>query len=232
MRRNVSSDTLCGSPVKNGCEAAETPLSSGSESVVKTVSFRRAFALSVCVHGLIAGLIFSIEYGRNHFDPVNPSSAEMDVELDDSPELERGSSNPSPVEKSEWIEGVSKTAPDSSEDDRTSSAVTGNGNDPEGFFLPGTGDRPPTPVISFDLRKYYPEEARRASITHMKVMVRVKVDENGELRGAELASGSKGYGFDEAAMRVVHKIRFIPGYRNGRPARMTHVLPVVFELND
>lgn len=75
----------------------------------------------------------------------------------------------------------------------------------------------------------YPEVARRAHVEG-RIIVQFIVDENGNVRDAEVLRGA-GAGLDEEATRVVmEEAKFIPGHQNGRavPTRMS--LPIVFKL--
>ena len=39
-----------------------------------------------------------------------------------------------------------------------------------------------------------------------------------------------GDGFNDAAMKVIHRARFSPGYKAGHPVKMAHYMPVNFVL--
>jgi periplasmic protein TonB len=62
--------------------------------------------------------------------------------------------------------------------------------------------------------------------------VRVQVDEKGNVARAQVISQRNGYGFEEAALRIVQVARFTPGYLKGRPVRMSHRLPISFVLEN
>ena len=91
-------------------------------------------------------------------------------------------------------------------------------------------DSPPIIKIDFDLYQYYPEEAKKANINSFTVTVLLKIDENGSLVSAEIASGNAPYGFNEQALKVVKRSQFIPGYKNGKPVKMSYYLPILFSL--
>jgi len=110
-------------------------------------------------------------------------------------------------------------------------AVSGTGTDRDGYLFAVKGDRPPRPVFSFDLRKFFPYEARRANITNKVVVVRVQVDDTGKLNSSSVVSAAAGYGFDEAAIEVLSRARFIPGYKDGLPVKMVHDLAIRFVLD-
>jgi protein TonB len=162
-------------------------------------------------------------------------TTEIDVDFEEiPPELLGGTSSPAPVEKQEWVEGkskdTSKDAPDDS--DLNPNALSGDGTDKDGFLFSYNGDRPPTPIIDFDLRDYFPDSAKSAGISNKTIVVMVQVDETGQLQGAKVVSGKAGYGFDEAAIKIVRRARFAPGYLEGKPKRMAHRLPINFTLED
>ena len=47
---------------------------------------------------------------------------------------------------------------------------------------------------------------------------------------AWIVSGQDMYGFNDAALRLVKKIRFTPGYKDEKPVKMAHYLPIRFIL--
>jgi len=100
-----------------------------------------------------------------------------------------------------------------------------------GYMRSFEGDRPPIPIIDFDLRVYYPPEARKANISSKTVVVRIWVEKDGRVTDARIVSDKAGYGFDEAALAVVRRLKFRPGYLKGKPAKMIHEFPVTFVLD-
>ncbi|MCG9875119.1 MAG: energy transducer TonB [Leptospiraceae bacterium] len=196
--------------------------------------FRFCLLASIFLHGsVVLGY-----YIATYVAPVDSEEyeiSELDVDFEEiPPELIGGTSSPAPVEKSEWVEGSnkdqSKEAPDDS--DINPNALNGNGTDKDGFLFSWAGDRPPTFIIDFDLTDYFPASAKAAGITNKMVTVMVQVNEKGELMGAKIVSGKAGYGFDEAAIQIVKRARFAPGYVDGRPTKMAHRLPINFTLED
>jgi periplasmic protein TonB len=158
-----------------------------------------------------------------------------DIPLDVTPDMVSSDlftdSNPAPVEKSEWVEGSGgRDAPDAEAEDESINAISGDGTDKDGYYYSFRGDRPPVPIIDFELSRYFPKEAKRASITEKLVVVRIQVDADGSLKGARVVSKRAGYGFEAAAMKVIQRARFRPGYIAGRPTKMTHEVPIRFVL--
>jgi len=162
------------------------------------------------------------------------SLEDVDVSFEEiPPELIGGTSSPAPVEKQEWVEGSNKDAEDKPDNsDLNPNQLSGNGTDKDGFLFSFNGDRPPTPIIDFDLKAYFPEAAKSANISQKTVVVMVQVDEQGVLQGVKIVSGRAGYGFDEAAIRIIQRARFTPGYDKGKPTRMAHRLPISFDLEE
>lgn len=72
----------------------------------------------------------------------------------------------------------------------------------------------------------YPEMALRANIQG-RVVVQFIVNERGEVENPRVIRGIGG-GCDEEAIRVVSKMKFIPGMQRGRPVRVQYHLPVIF----
>jgi protein TonB len=190
------------------------------------------------VFSLVFHLIFALGYavsrmGYNSEEetPVNGFEIERpDIEMDIPPELIGGDSSPAPVEKSEWVEGSKKTGPEPVESDINTNQISGNGTDKDGYLFSFNGDSPPRAIVDFDLRQYYPPEAKSANIKNFQVTVLVQVDEDGSLISANIASGKASYGFNEQAMKVVKRMRFSPGYKKGKRVKMAHYLPITFTL--
>ena len=61
--------------------------------------------------------------------------------------------------------------------------------------------------------------------------MRVQVDDTGKLNSSSVVSSAAGYGFDEAAIVVLNRARFIPGYKDGVPVKMVHDLAIRFVLD-
>lgn len=74
----------------------------------------------------------------------------------------------------------------------------------------------------------YPEQAKNKGITG-KVLIRVYIDELGEVVKTELLKGL-GYGCDEVAQNVLRRTRFYPGKQNGKKVKVQMAVPVPFEL--
>lgn len=195
--------------------------------------FRASLFASVGLH-VFCYLIYFILTLPSNAAFQETSMEDMDVSFEEiPPELIGGTSSPAPVEKQEWVEGSNKDAeekPDNS--DLNPNQLSGNGTDKDGYLFSFNGDRPPTPIIDFDLKAYFPEAAKAANISQKTVVVMVQVDEHGGLQGVKIVSGRAGYGFDEAAIRIIQRARFSPGYDKGKPTRMAHRLPISFDLEE
>ncbi|MXX57436.1 MAG: energy transducer TonB [Rhodothermaceae bacterium] len=75
----------------------------------------------------------------------------------------------------------------------------------------------------------YPEIAQKAHVEG-RVVVQFIVDENGDVRDAEVVRGA-GAGLDEEATRVImEEAKFIPGRQSGRAVPTKTSLPIVFKL--
>ena len=140
--------------------------------------------------------------------------------------------NPAPVEKQEWIEGTGKEKKDAENTDTDINKLSGDGTDKDGYMFASLSDHPPIPVIDFDLEEYFPREARTANINRKTVLVQMQVNEDGSVRSAKIISSPAGYGFDEAAMKVVARIRFKPGKVSGRAVKMLVQLPITFKREE
>ncbi|MGL4368420.1 MAG: energy transducer TonB [Spirochaetota bacterium] len=155
-----------------------------------------------------------------------------EIELDIPPELIGGTSSPAPVDKQEWVEGKKKTGDDPDQEDINTNQISGDGTDRDGYLFSFNGDKKPSIIADFDLRQYFPLAAKEANVTQFSVTVLVQVDEQGRLVSASVASGPAPYGFNDAALKIVHRARFSPGYKAGHPVKMAHWQDISFVLED
>jgi len=201
--------------------------------------FRICLAFSATIHlsAYAAYFISTLpESGGENGESVETMEVDFeDIPPDVSPTMTSNDlfteSNPAPVEKKEWVEGTGgDDASDAEWEEESVNAVSGDGTDRDGYYFSFRGDKAPFPVIDFNLSKYFPKEAKRANITDKIVRVRVQVDADGKLKSVRVVSKKIGYGFEEAAVKVMQKVRFRPGYIAGRPTKMTHEFPIHFIL--
>lgn len=159
---------------------------------------------------------------------------DVDVNFEEiPPELIGGTSSPAPIEKQEWVEGSNKDKADEPDNsDINPNQLSGNGTDKDGYLFSFNGDKMPTAIIDFDLKEYFPPQAKAANIMEKQVVLLVQVNEDGSLQSAKIVSGRAGYGFDEAALKLIKRVRFSPGYVQGQPKKMAHRLPITFSLED
>ncbi len=197
--------------------------------------FRFAACISASVHLVILGVLLVnrlLPGGNAEFINSALDIRPQEIEFDIPPELIGGTSTPAPVEKQEWVEGTSKTGSDPKLEEVNTNKISGDGTDPDGYLFSFNGDKAPTPIIDFDLRQYYPKEAKEANVMEYTVTLLVQVDEKGKLVSAKIASGKAQFGFNSAAMKVVRRARFSPGYKSGKPVAMAHYLPIRFVLEN
>ena len=77
----------------------------------------------------------------------------------------------------------------------------------------------------------YPEIARKAHVEG-RVIVQFTVDENGDVRDAQVLRGA-GAGLDEEAIRAISEhAEFTPGRQDGKPVAVRLSIPIVFKLNN
>lgn len=171
-------------------------------------------------------------FGSDDFINSAYDLAPVEIDMDIPPELLGGTTTPAPVEKQEWIEGKNKDGVDPEMDDVNTNKISGDGTDADGYLFSFNGDRPPSAIIDFDLRRYYPAAAKSANVLEYTVTVLVQISEAGALMGASIASGQAMYGFNEAALKVVNRARFYPGYKDGKPVKMAHYLAIRFVLEN
>ncbi|HOV09039.1 MAG TPA: energy transducer TonB [Spirochaetota bacterium] len=195
--------------------------------------FRISILVSLFVHLTLAAPYFLTKIKTAEAEASVTQGFELEhpeIEMDIPPELIGGDSSPAHVEKDEWVEGSSKTGDDPEEKNINTNQISGDGTDKDGYLFSFNGDTPPRAIVDFDLRQYYPEEAKSANIKEYQVVVLVQIDENGSLISANIASGKAPYGFNEQALKVVKRMRFSPGYKSGKRVKMAHYLPVNFTL--
>ncbi|MFH0976252.1 MAG: energy transducer TonB [Spirochaetota bacterium] len=202
--------------------------------------FKRCVSISFCLHIIIFGTyfistmpLFSSEDG-NTIDSKNITFENAEVDFIDLPAsvVMGGETNPAAVQKEEWIEGTGMDKQDSENTDVNINKLSGTGTDPDGYMFADLADRPPIPIIDFNPDEFFPKAARSANITRSTVIVEVQVNDNGSINKSKVLSANAGYGFDDAAMKVLAKMRFRPGKINGRPVKMLARLPIVFTLQD
>jgi len=193
---------------------------------------RNSFIISLSLHLALFILLFPAIMSGLEYSSSDIEISDIDVDiLDIPPELTGGKKDPSRIEKSEWVEGKNKNAKDTPADEEKINALSGNTEDGEGYLFSIHGDSPPIPLIRFNVNDFYPTEAKQARIRKKTVLVTVQVDEDGALKSARIASGEAGYGFDQAALKVIRLARFRPGYINGRAVKMNHTIAFKFELD-
>ena len=77
----------------------------------------------------------------------------------------------------------------------------------------------------------YPEIAQKAHVEG-RVIVQFIVDENGNVRDAEILRGV-GAGLDEEAIRVISEhAKFTPGRQDGKPVAVKLSIPIVYKLDN
>lgn len=77
----------------------------------------------------------------------------------------------------------------------------------------------------------YPPEARRQGIEG-SVKLKLRIDEFGVVREAEVEEGDPPGLFDESALGAFRQGRFLPARKDGRPVRALITIRVRYELND
>ncbi|UOG32421.1 energy transducer TonB [Leptospira noguchii] len=203
------------------------------QRILKFGLFRFCLIVSFILHSLTIGAYFIATYLPEEEISSDGLDTNVEVDLEEiPPELIGGTTSPAPVEKQEWVEGSNQNAEDPIDEDLNPNALSGNGTDKDGYLFSYNGDKTPTPIIDFDLRDFFPAQAKSAGIVSKQVVVVVQIDEHGNLQGAKIASGKAGFGFDEAALKIVKLARWSPGYVQGRPTKMSHQVPISFNLED
>lgn len=81
------------------------------------------------------------------------------------------------------------------------------------------------------IHRALPRFPRRAQVQGKEgtVVLRLSIEHTGHLAHVEVVSGA-GNGFDEEAVRAIHKSTFSPAFRNGRPVTCLALLSVRFQL--
>lgn len=193
-----------------------------------------------CLYGsiLFHFLSFATYYIATHIEAsvIDSEQLEMNVEVDIEdipPELIGGENSPAKVEKEEWVEGSNKDGKDPDESEVDPNKISGDGTDKDGFLYAFLGDKPPSAIIDFDLNDFFPESAKSQGIAYADITLEVQVDERGNLISSKVVKSTvRGYGFEDAALKVARAARWSPGYTKGRPIKMNHKIPVHFELRD
>ena len=202
--------------------------------------FNLIFIFSVIFHvGLyvfsILPSLLSPESVVEEYTTLKPEEMTVDIEeIEIPPKLiakTPQTSSPAKVEKQDWVEGSSKDkSKDPPREKVNVNAVSGDGTDKDGYLFSFNGDKPPTPIVDFDLRDFFPSQAKAANITNKTVVLMVQIDENGKLQNVKIISKKVGYGFEEAAIKVIRLIEWSPGFVKGVPTKMAHQIPINFDL--
>lgn len=93
-------------------------------------------------------------------------------------------------------------------------------------------DTVPVPVVSFDMRAFFPEEGKKNFIGTQIIQLECYIDEAGALNRAEIISGPEPYGFNEAALEIARQLKFIPAQVRKKNVKSKHIVPVNFSLNE
>ena len=191
--------------------------------------FSRCVIISLCLHLALFSIYQLLTITFRTVDTDDIIMQNVDVDFQDIPfELKQAKAK-SKAHKNEWIEGKGKGK--NSEFEPVDDRPSGNDDtDEDGYYYSFKGDSPPKAIINFSLKQYYPQKARMASIQNKTVIVQIRVDEDGTLKNAKIISGEAGYGFDEAALLIIKRAKFRPGYLKGKPTKMVHKLPIQFVL--
>ena len=202
--------------------------------------FLIAFFFSIFLHfsiyaaSIIPSLFAEDEY--KEFDSKNIVVDFEEIPPEIPPELiapKPTKTAPAKVEKQEWVEGKSDDkSKDPPKEEVDVNKVSGNGTDKDGYLFSFNGDKPPTPIVDFDLNDFFPSQAKAADITQKTVILMVQIDENGNLNNAKIISNKVGYGFEEAAMQVIEMLEWSPGYVKGVATKMAHTIPINFNLEN
>ncbi len=202
--------------------------------------FKRCFTGSFALHVIIIIIYYFpaiVAFASNKemvFDGSELANKNVEVDFIDIPEsiILGGDTNPAPVQKEEWVEGTGEGKADAENVDVNINKLSGTGTDQDGYMFADLAERPPVPIIDFNPDEYFPKAARSANITRSTVIVEVQVNDNGAINKSKVLSANAGYGFDDAAMKVLARMRFRPGKKSGKPVKMVVRLPIVFTLQD
>jgi periplasmic protein TonB len=204
-------------------------------SLLSRLLFPIILLLSISIHLGVYAAYYISQYQEEKEEIVSSENINQEVDIMEEipPELLGGKSSPAPVEKNDWVEGKKDTQTDDPTDsDINENAVSGNGTDKDGYLYSFNGDRVPTLTIDARLRDFFPKAAIDAGISEKLVVISVQIDENGNLMSSKIVSGKAGYGFDEAALKIISIARFTPGYVNGQPVKMSHRVSINFTLDE
>jgi protein TonB len=95
------------------------------------------------------------------------------------------------------------------------------------WYLARQVDRQPKAIGT--IRPNYPEDARRAGIKG-NVKLKLRIDQFGRVRDAEVVESTPSGVFDETALEAFENARFEPAIRQGVPVRYEAYIRVMFEL--
>ncbi len=84
------------------------------------------------------------------------------------------------------------------------------------------------PKIKVWINPEYPPSARRLGI-ESSIIVEIDIDENGLVMEARIVKGAE-YGFNQAALKAIKQVKFVPALKAGKPVPVRVRLPIKFEL--
>jgi protein TonB len=94
------------------------------------------------------------------------------------------------------------------------------------------GEQPPVPIGGYEALAAnieYPDMAYKAGMEG-KILVKVWINEDGQVTSTEVLEGSSKTGMVEAACEGLKRTRFEPARQHGRPMATSILIPIVFDL--
>lgn len=98
----------------------------------------------------------------------------------------------------------------------------------KGYINSKSLSKKPVMKINFSLKDFFPKEAKEKKIKTGKTVVQIFLSKKGKLMCTSILQKSEGYGFDQAALNVIRKVKFRPGEKDGKPVDTYLSLPVEF----
>jgi TonB family protein len=92
-------------------------------------------------------------------------------------------------------------------------------------------EKHPTPIVEIDLKRFFPEEARKNGPSEKTIVFFLRINEKGIVKEARIVSGNNPP-FDKMAKEILKRIRFKPAYnKHGLPVKDNMRMPINFSLD-
>jgi TonB family protein len=101
----------------------------------------------------------------------------------------------------------------------------------EDYIYSFMADIRPKIISEIDLRRFYPEEAKKLSIKNKTVLVQININEKGVLRDVKILDSPNPL-FNLPALQIVKRLRYTPAILDNKPIKVKMRIPINFSIED